>query len=142
MSQTLTALTALSTPVKLTDSNTLIKDLAAVENLAPSQLKAIAILGMIYSCDSSNGTTYKTHHATVIQYAKTFMGGLSLLDQVGVNKQVDALMAVLAWSAGHSADATLSADVNTLLKEARDFLAVPEEALNRIFWFLFYALTV
>ena len=143
MSQTLVTLPSPSVPVVITDSETLVADLAAVENLAKVQLKGIAILGMIYSLASILGKPdFRTNHASLIQQSVTFMGGISLLDDTDTNKQLTAILAVISWSGGNAADPTLSTDVNDLLNEARDFIALPEETLNRIFFTLLYGLSI
>ena len=143
MSQTLKAFTALSSPVVVTDSKTLVWDLAAVANLAPVQLKAINILGMIYSLAAVVGkTNYKTKHAQLIQDATSFMGGISLVDDGDKSQQVEALDAVVSWDVGFTTGSGLSADVNTLLAEARDLIALPAETLNRLYYFLFYSLAL
>ena len=143
MSQSLTPLTALSVPPVITNSNTLVADMSALEDLARIQLKSITILGMIYSLASVGGQpNYKNNHAGAIQAGLTYMGGITNLDDVGISKQIWLILAVLSWHAGVSADATLSSDVNTLLKEARDFISLPEETLTRIYLTLFVALTI
>ena len=143
MAQKLVTLPSPSSPVVITQSKTLVADMAAVENLTKVELKAIAILGMIYSLASIFGKpNFKADHAGLIQDSITFMGGISLLDDTDTNKQFTAILAVISWSGGNAADPTLSADVNTLLKEARDFIALPEETLNRIFLTLLYGLSI
>lgn len=141
--QTLTPLTALSVPPVITDSNGLVKNMSALEDLARLQLKAITILSMIYSLAAVGGKpNYKNNHAGAIQAGLTYMGGITNLDDVGISKQIWLILATLSWHAGVSADATLSSDVNTLLKEARDFISLPEETLTRIYLTLFGALTI
>ena len=141
MSQKLTPLTALSSPVKLTDSDTLVADMSALDNLGRSQIKTVGIIGMIHAL-SQIGTDYRANHAQLIQDATTFMGGISLVDDNGATKTVLILQAVVAWGAGYDADATTPTDVNALLAEGRDLIALSEETLNRIFFYLFYALSV
>jgi hypothetical protein len=139
--QTLSPLIAVSSPVVITDSNTLLGDMSALDNLGRSQIKTVGIIGMIRAL-AQIGSDYTADHAQLIQDATTFMGGISLVDDNGATKTVLILQAVLAWGAGYAADATTPTDVNDLLAEGRDLIALPEETLNRIYFFLFYVLSV
>jgi hypothetical protein len=63
--------------------------------------------------------------AQLIEDAKVFLGGQSTpLDQA-------AAQANKKWMYGYGVDNTLSADVDTLLAEGRDFLEQSEEDLRR-----------
>jgi len=135
--QTLVDLIPLSSPPKLTDSETLVANMAALENLAPAQLKGIIILSQLEDLATFGLPDYTNNHSQLIQDATAFMGGISLLDATGINKQFWTILTVMAWY-----DSPTPYDVNTLLAEARDFIVLPEETQNRIFFYLFYALTV
>lgn len=139
--QTLTPLTAVSSPVVITDSNTLVANMSALDDLGRSQIKTVGIIGMIHAL-AQLGADYRTNHAQLIQDATTFMGGISLVDDNGATKTVVILQAVVAWGAGYVGDATTPTDVNDLLAEGRDLIALAEETLNRIYFFLFYSLSV
>ena len=107
--QTLTPLTALSVPPVITDSNGLVKNMSALEDLARLQLKAITILGMIYSLAAVGGKpNYKNNHAGAIQAGLTYMGGITNLDDVGISKQIWLILATLSWHGG--AERAISSD--------------------------------
>ena len=137
--QTLIDLTSLSSPPKLTDSKALTADMSVLDNLSPVELKAIAILSMLDTLALSFGKpNYTANHGQLIQDATSFMGGISLLDDTGANKQFWTILTILAW---YSSIGT-PYDVETLLAQSRDFAALPEETLNRIFFYLMYALSI
>jgi len=132
MAQTLAALPALTSPVTLAQSKTFVGDMAAINNVGTAGIKTIGILGKIYKLAAAGGTNYKTNHPQLIQDAASLFGGVQMLTDLGLSENVYLAQAVQDWSNGRAADATLSADVPTLLKEGRDFLALPVETLNRL----------
>lgn len=140
--QNLVVLPALSSPVKLTDSNTLAANMSAMTNLGLAGLRTISILGRIYQLNAAGGKDYRTNHAGAIQDAKILFGGISLISgQMSQNKAL--IEAAIDWGDGESSDAAgLSNSVNTLLAEGRDFLELPVETLERILLMLKYRLGV
>jgi hypothetical protein len=99
------------------------------DNISTRQRKAISALGLIYELTAAGGANYKSNHAGLIQDSRVYSGGLSKID-------LPTAMAALEWNAGNVADATLSTDVPTLVKEGRDFAALAELELDRILIFL------
>lgn len=94
-------------------------------NLSLRDRLAIAIVGLTHY-----NNAYKTTHPALIQDAMVFFGGIS------EKFDVAAMQAAIYWSAGKKVDATLSTDVPTLLSEGRDFAALPEDQLWRIWLFM------
>ena len=146
MAQTLIALTALSTPPKLTDNKTLAANMSALTNLGATDLKAIQIEGLAHKLYGAGGDDYRAgtashNHAQLIQDATSFMGGISIVSGE-TSENLALAQAALDWGAGYVEDATLSTDVSTLLGISRDFRALPEETLNRIILFLKYRLAL
>lgn len=95
------------------------------DNISTRERKAISALGLIYELAAAGGANYKSNHAGLIQDSRVYTGGQPLLD-------LTTAMAALEWNAGNVADATLSTDLPTLTKEARDLHALAELELDRI----------
>lgn len=99
---------------------------SAPPNLSTRDRLTIGIIGMIHALASPN---YQNNHAGLMQDATVYTGGISQFD-------FWTAFAGLAWSAGKTVDASLSADVPTLLKEGRDLQNKSEDELLRIIAFL------
>lgn len=140
--QNLTAHASLSTPVVITDSNTLVSNMSAMMNLGRAQIYTVSVLGLIYSLAAAGGKDYTTNHAGLIQDAKILLGGISLVSsEIAHNKLL--IDAALYWSTGRAGSGgTLSSSVNALLLEGRDFISLPEETLERLVMALRYRLSV
>jgi hypothetical protein len=100
-----------------------------VPNISQQDRNSIAILGLIYKLNNAGGANYKSNHAGLIQDAQVFSGGVSMLDP-------ETARAVNDWNSGNVADGTLSTDVPTLLKEARDISQIPASRQEKIIAFL------
>ena len=100
-----------------------------VPGLSNRDRKTISALGLIYELNNAGGANYKSNHAGLIQDSAVFSGGMSILDKTAADAAND-------WNAGVVADATLSTDVPTLLKEGRDLDDLSELELDRILTFL------
>jgi hypothetical protein len=125
MAITLTSQTAPTSPVTPRSAAQVIFDdnYAKLTALPMKQRLAITLLGVIHLV--SGTVDYRTNHAQCIQDAKVFLAGLSTpLD-------FWAAIAAYSWTAGKAVDANLSADVSTLLAEAKDFNEQSEEELIR-----------
>ncbi len=101
----------------------------AVPNISTRDRKTIGILGLIYELTAAGGANYKSNHAGLMQDAVVFSGGMAILDKTAADAAND-------WNAGVVADATLSTDVPTLLKEGRDLDNKGELELDQIYAFL------
>jgi hypothetical protein len=101
----------------------------AAPNISAQDRNAIAILGLVYKLNNAGGANYKSNHAGLIQDAQVFSGALSRLD-------LEVARAANDWNTGNVADATLSTDVPTLLKEARDIADLPALQQERLIAFL------
>lgn len=101
----------------------------AVPNISTRDRMTIRILGLIYKLNNAGGANYKSNHAGLMQDAVVYTRGISQFD-------LDTAMAALDWNTGNVADATLSTDVPTLLKEGRDLDNKSEEELSQIIAFL------
>lgn len=100
-----------------------------VPNLSNKDRKTIWILGMIYELAHNGGANYKAAHKALVQDAQVWMGQISQPDLVtGLTAD--------AWSAGNSADATLPADLGTLLAGAPALQNEPEQFLDTVIIFL------
>jgi hypothetical protein len=93
------------------------------------EAKALSVLGLIYKLNNAGGANYKTNHAGLMQDAEVFSGAISNLDAVRAQ-------AINDWNTGNVADATLSTDIPTLMKEARDLTAKSDLQLDRMIAFL------
>lgn len=98
-------------------------------NLDVQDRKTIDILGLIYKLNNAGGANYKTNHAGLIQDAAVYTGGISIFNLATADAAND-------WNTGNVADAALSTDVPTLIKEGRDLNQLPEDTLDRIIAFL------
>lgn len=98
-------------------------------NISERDRKTIDILGLIYKLTNAGGANYKTNHAGLIQDSQVYTGGISQFN-------LETAMAADDWNTGNVADATLSTDVPTLLKEGRDLQNKSAEELDRIIAFL------
>lgn len=96
-------------------------------NISMRERMTIAIVGLTHDVTSPN---YKTNHAGLIQDAAVYTGGIS------AKFDLFSALAGMDWTIGHAVDATLSADVPTLLKEGRDLANLSEDQLLRIYVFL------
>lgn len=101
----------------------------AVPSISTRERKTVSALGLIYELNNAGGANYKTNHAGLIQDSAVFSGGMTILDK-------SAADAANEWNAGVVADATLSTDLPTLLKEGRDLADLSELELDRILTFL------
>jgi hypothetical protein len=101
----------------------------AVPNLSTRDRKTISILGLIYELTAAGGANYKSNHAGLIQDSTVYTGGISLFS-------LCTAMAATDWNGGRAADATLSNDLPTLMKEGRDLDNKSEDELDRIIAFL------
>jgi len=98
-------------------------------NISKQDRNAIAIAGLIYKLNNAGGANYKSNHAGLIQDAAVWTAGLTLFN-------AEVARALNDWNTGNVADATLSTDIPTLLKEMRDITQVPAERQERIIAFL------
>lgn len=101
----------------------------AVPNLSERDRNSISILGLIYKLNNAGGANYKSNHAGLIQDAAVYTRGLSQFDP-------EVARAANDWNTGVVADNTLSTDVPTLLKEARDISQLSDEEQEQIIAFL------
>lgn len=120
-----------TTPIayNATSAKSMASDYAKVNapNLSMRERMALAIVGLTHVVTSPN---YKTNHGGLIQDASVYTGAIS--------GQFDLFSALagIDWTNGHAVDNTLSADVPTLMKEARDISQLSEDQLKRIYIFL------
>lgn len=92
--------------------------------LSVRERKALSILGLLHELKSVRSIDYTAKHNQLIQDASVMTNGIPILD-------LDTAFAVIDWSNG-TVDAALSTDLATLMAEARDFVQLPEDTLNRI----------
>ncbi len=100
-----------------------------VGNISDQDRNAVAILGLIYKLNNAGGANYKSAHAALIQDANVYTRGISMFNFCTARAAND-------WNTGNVADATLSTDLPTLLKEARDIADLPAETQERLIAFL------
>lgn len=139
--QVLTAFTALSSPVKVTDAKTLAADMSALADLGFSDLRAVSIVCKIDELNAYSGTDYTSNHAQLMQDAKSFMGGFSLMDHQEPLAEMQ-MRTAMDWGAAKAKNASLSTDVAALLNTGRDFMSAPLETLNKVYLFLRYKLAL
>ena len=134
MNITLTALTVPTSPVANRSASQVIFD-NDYAILAEQPLKfkmVIALLGVIHAV--SGTVDYRTAHKQVREDARVFQAGISTpMDQW-------AALAAKAWTWGNAVDG-LSADINTLLAEARHLTEMSEEEIARTFLFVLLSKT-
>ena len=125
MAITLTSQSAPTSPVTPRSAAQVIFDdnYAKMAALPLKQRLAIALIGTIHLV--SGTVDYRTNHPQCIQDTKVFLAGKSTPIDLW------AVIAAYSWSAGKTVDGALSADVSTLLGEAKDFLEQSEEELIR-----------
>lgn len=92
--------------------------------LSVRERKALSILGLLHELKSVRSIDYTAKHNQLIQDASVMTNGIPILD-------LDTAFAVIDWSNG-TVDPALSTDLATLMAEARDFVQLPEDTLNRI----------
>lgn len=140
MSQTLTANTNLSSPVKVTDFKTLSANLAAIDNLDNREVIALSVVSLIHELNSKNGTDYRTNHKQLRIDATSFMGGFSV---IGMDlSRFDKMRAAIEWSTAFGLDAALTTNVNTIVKEMDAMRQTPESTLSLFYYFLRYKLSL
>lgn len=101
----------------------------AVPNFSTQDRKALIALAMVRLL-ADVGVNYRANHARAIQDAAVFTKGISNID-------IFAGMAAIVWSSARGSDVGLTGDVEALLREARDFVDLPEDTLDRIILYLF-----
>ncbi len=140
MSQTLAALPALSSPVKVTDAKTLSANMAAIDNLNPRQVLSLSVISKIHELVSQGGTDYRTNHKQLRIDAQNLLGVFSVAGyDVGLFSK---MRAVIDWNAAKVQDATFSASVNTLVSEMAGLRETPEATLAMFYQFLLYKLSL
>lgn len=97
----------------------------AAPNLSSVQRKTIRILGLIYSLNNVRGADYRNNIPQLAADAAAYTNGISNFD-------LDTALAVSEWSNGYNADATLTTDVNAILKLQPSLQARPEQELDRM----------
>ena len=128
MNITLTSQTVPTSPVTARSAAQVIFDnnYAKLTVLPDKQKMVIALLGIIHAISAT--TNYESAHRQLREDARVFQGGISTpIDQW-------AALASQAWTWGNTADA-LSADINTMLSEARHLSEMSEEEIVRTFLF-------
>lgn len=141
MSQTLTILPAITTPVTMLQNKTLSANVAAIQNLSNREVMALMVISKIHQL-SATGTDYRLNHKQLRTDATAFMGGFSWENFPPGGTMMNRIQAVLAWNAGRAADATLSTDVNVLEAEMAGMRETPETTLWTFYFFLLYKLAV
>ena len=134
MNITLTALTVPTSPVANRSASQVIfdNDYAILTTLPDKQKMVIALLGLVHAV--SGTVDYRNSHRVLRQDAKVFDAGISTpMDQW-------AALAAKAWTWGNAVDG-LSADINTLLAEARHLTEMSEEEIARTFLFVLLSKT-
>jgi hypothetical protein len=136
--QTLTVLSALSTPPVLTEANALMANVAAINNLDNRQLLALRVLALAYALNDGGGTDYRTNFPLLIESATNLFGGnaINIIIPPYNSEIAGKIEAVLDWNAGYTADNTLSTDVDTLVAEMGILRQLNETQLLRIIFFL------
>lgn len=134
MHQTLAALTEPTvTPPPKTYADGFSAEMAKLQNLGRSELKAVAIVAMCYE---TGLTTYKTDHAALIQYAATMFAGIEGLNDNGMDNNLLIANTIIAWQSAYATDNSTPTSLDTLLNTGRDLRELPEEMLNRIILFM------
>lgn len=141
MSQILTALPAITSPVTIVQEATLRANVAAIQNLSNREVIALSVVAKIYQL-AVPGTNYKANHKQLRADATTFMGGFSLENFPPGGTLISRVQAVIDWNAGFAADATLGTDVNALVALMAGFRETPESTLCLFRLFLLYKLAV
>ncbi len=136
--QTLTVLSALSTPPVLTEANALMANVAAINNLDNRQILALRVLALAYALNDGGGTDYRTNFPLLIESATNLFGGnaINIIIPPYNSEIAGKIEAVLDWNSGYTADNTLSTDVDTLVAEMGILRQLNETQLLRIIFFL------
>ncbi len=141
MAQLLTANTALSSPVKVTDAKALFANLAAIDNLDNRQTIALSVIALIHELNSKGGTDYRTSHKQLRIDATAFLGGT--FEVIGYDLDRCAkLRAAIEWSTAFGLDAALTNNVNTIVAEMAGLRDTPEQTLLIFYYFLRYKLSL
>lgn len=140
MAQTLAVLPASTSPATRTQANALMAQMQTLQNLNIAQLNAIAGVSLTYLVNSAGGTDYRSNHKQAIADAVTFMDGHGAMQAVDASRNFLLINTVLLWQFARDSDATISADVNTLLSQGRDFAELPLDLQFRLMLFLQYRL--
>lgn len=94
-------------------------------NLSSIQRKTIRILGLIYSLNNVRGVDYRNNIPQLASDAAAYTNGISNFD-------LDTALAASEWSNGFNADATLTTDVNAIMKLQPSLEVRPEQDLDRM----------
>lgn len=142
MSQTLTVLPALSVPIVLSEGDTLWANIAAIQNLDNRMTLALRVLAKIYQLDADGGIDYKLDFPALQRDAGNLLGSYNIASGPFGAGPVGKLEAIIDWSAGYTADNSLSTDVDTLVSEMGYLRNVPETTLYLILLYLEYQLSL
>ena len=134
--QTLAVLAEPASPPTQAMSDAFVGEMAKLNNLGRSELKALAAVALTYAVNTAGDTDYRAAHPTLLRDALVFWGGVERLDDNGTSKPVILAQTVLAWQKAYDGDSSISTSVDALLILGRDFMALPEETLNRVLLFL------
>ncbi len=143
MAQTLVVLPALSNPPTLSESNTLMANCSAIQNLDERQILCIRILALIYWLDDAGGVDYKADYPLLISSTENTFGNAWNVITNPLSKCIEGqIEAVLDWSAGYTADNTLPTDVQDLINLMGILVGYPEATLYKVILFLKYKISL
>lgn len=128
---TLTQIPRPVSPVAPVQNQTFANDYAIVSapNLTTKDRNLIRMLGLIATLKNIRGVDYRTNHSQLRSDAAAYTNGISNFD-------LRAAMAVIEWTNGSQADASLTNDVEGLRKLAPHMLQLSEQEQDRIIAFL------
>lgn len=141
--QTLVTLPALTTPITVTQANTLAQNVAMIQNLDNRMTLALSVLAKAYELQAGGGTDYRTNIPQLrIDATSLFGGTFNIASGPYGAGPMGKIQAVLDWNAGFVADATLPTDVNALVVLMGNLRETPETTLLLFMLFLDYKLSL
>ncbi len=141
MAQTLVQLPSVSTPVKLTDANTLSDNVSRIQNLDNRQVLALALLAKIYQLAAAGGTDYRADFEAFRIAATSFMTAFTIPNGPNIDI-LFRVQTVIDWNAAYLVDNTIGTDVNGLIDKMGQWRITPETTLYQFYLFAKYLLHI
>jgi hypothetical protein len=140
---TLAAFPALTSPLTVAQCKTLVADVQQIQYCDNRQVLAISVLANIYILAHAGGTNYKANLPQMVTDATTFIGSISRTMFSGIsNDMLDQFEAITDWNTAFGLDATITANLNTLLSNISFLQSTPESTLRGYLVYLRYACSI
>ena len=141
LNSVLTAFPALTSPITVAQGKTLSNNVAQIQNWDNREVLALAAYALTFVLNHAGGTDYRTNHAQLNTDVQTFMGVFGNMGGVD-GYSTDKMLAVIFWNQAFAVDATITANLNTILSNMKGIPWHSEPDLRNYIVFLRYACSI